>query len=110
MDLKNLLHFINLRSDSHSQWEIQQYSNAIYELIQPIVPITCEAHNDYVSEGMNLSRMEKKLLADLLASNVTAKELLPVLIEEMGSEEAVMKHYEMGKREWGETKKKLNLD
>ena len=39
VDLHNLAHFIRLRSDSHAQWEIQQYSNALLELIRPVVPI-----------------------------------------------------------------------
>jgi thymidylate synthase (FAD) len=47
IDLHNLLHFIALRSDKHAQPEIQVYSNAIYDLIKPLVPITIEAFDDY---------------------------------------------------------------
>jgi len=43
VDLHNLFHFIRLRADSHSQWEIQQYANAMLELITPIVPNAVEA-------------------------------------------------------------------
>ncbi len=42
-DLSNLLHFIDLRMDPHAQWEIQQYGEAIVELIRPIVPATIDA-------------------------------------------------------------------
>ncbi len=43
VDLHNLMHFIDLRADSHAQWEIQQYALAMKEMIQPIVPWTFEA-------------------------------------------------------------------
>lgn len=39
VDLWNLLNFLTLRTDSHAQWEIQQYANAILELITPLVPV-----------------------------------------------------------------------
>ena len=42
VDLANLLHFLDLRMDSHAQWEIQQYSEAIIEMIQNIVPETMD--------------------------------------------------------------------
>lgn len=40
VDLHNLMHFIRLRSDEHSQWEIQQYSNAMKDMIKDVVPVT----------------------------------------------------------------------
>lgn len=33
IDLHNLLHFLNLRMDSHAQWEIQQYAKTMYALV-----------------------------------------------------------------------------
>ena len=42
VDLANLLHFVDLRMDPHAQWEIQQYGEAIIEMIQNIVPETVE--------------------------------------------------------------------
>lgn len=41
-DLSNLLHFLELRMDPHAQWEIQQYAEAILEMIANIVPATVE--------------------------------------------------------------------
>jgi thymidylate synthase (FAD) len=40
VDLRNLLHFIRLRSDSHAQYEMQQFARALKELVTPIVPHT----------------------------------------------------------------------
>lgn len=43
VDLMNLLKFIKLRSHPHAQHEIQVYSDAMLELIRPIVPVSVEA-------------------------------------------------------------------
>lgn len=33
IDLHNLMHFLNLRMDSHAQWEIQEYAKTMYALV-----------------------------------------------------------------------------
>lgn len=43
VDLKNLFHFIGLRSHSHAQYEIKVYSDAMLRLIEPIVPVCVAA-------------------------------------------------------------------
>lgn len=43
-DLKNLLHFIALRDDTHAQWEIQQYGKAIKKICVELFPWTMEAY------------------------------------------------------------------
>lgn len=43
-DLKNLLHFITLREDSHAQAEIQEYAKAIKIILQHLFPFTMEAY------------------------------------------------------------------
>jgi thymidylate synthase (FAD) len=57
-DLHNLFHFLSLRMDPHAQQEIQDYSRAMYELIKPVVPIACEAFEDYRMGAMHLTRLE----------------------------------------------------
>jgi len=65
IDLHNLLHFLALRCDSHAQAEIRVFADAMLKLIQPIVPLTVEAWNDYhpMRGGMLLSRMEIESIA-----------------------------------------------
>ena len=46
-DLHNLMHFLDLRMDSHAQWEIQQYANAIYEIVKKLYPVTMGAFDKY---------------------------------------------------------------
>lgn len=46
-DLKNLLHFITLREDSHAQAEIQEYGKAIKSICKELFPWTMEAYEKY---------------------------------------------------------------
>ena len=68
IDLHNLLHFLALRCDSHAQYEIRVFAEAMLKLITPIVPLTIEAWNDYhpMRGGMRLSRLEVEALTLLL--------------------------------------------
>ena len=42
VDLRNLIHFIELRDDDHAQKEIREYAKAMKELIRPYVPHVVE--------------------------------------------------------------------
>lgn len=43
VDLMNLFNFTTLRMHSHSQYEIRVYAEALFNLIQPIVPVAASA-------------------------------------------------------------------
>ena len=47
VDLHNLFHFLQLRLHEHAQYEIRVYAEAIYKMIKEIVPVSCEAFEDY---------------------------------------------------------------
>lgn len=55
IDLHNLLHFVRLRADSHAQYEIQVYAEAMQEILKRWVPATWEAFRDYRIGGAELS-------------------------------------------------------
>jgi thymidylate synthase (FAD) len=57
-DLHNIFHFLSLRMDPHAQIEIQDYAKAMYALIKPIVPVACEAFEDYRLNAMHLTGLE----------------------------------------------------
>jgi thymidylate synthase (FAD) len=57
-DLHNILRFLSLRMDSHAQEEIRVYAQAMYDLLEPIVPITMEAFRDYELCSVRLTRLE----------------------------------------------------
>ncbi|HEY2893638.1 MAG TPA: FAD-dependent thymidylate synthase, partial [Pirellulales bacterium] len=77
VDLHNLLHFLALRMDNHAQWEIREYASTIgREIVQPLFPLVWEAFVDYRLEGMFLTRLEREVLARLIA-RLTSQSGLP---------------------------------
>ena len=58
IDLHNLLHFLHLRMDDHAQKEIRDIAVQVYDCIKPIVPVTCEAFEDFRLGSVTLSRHE----------------------------------------------------
>ena len=69
-DLHNLLHFIGLRSDSHAQYEIRVYSDAMADFVKKVAPYAWEAYQDYVVRGLRFSRNEQDLLNQHLPERV----------------------------------------
>ena len=55
IDLHNLLHFVNLRADSHAQWEIQEYARIMLNILQLWVPLVTKAFINYRTGGAHLS-------------------------------------------------------
>jgi thymidylate synthase (FAD) len=66
IDLHNLFHFLKLRLDKHAQKEIRVYAEAVYKLIEPIVPVACEAFDNYLLNSISLSKDEKNILSSVL--------------------------------------------
>jgi len=71
IDLHNFFHFVKLRSDSHAQREIRDYSDAMYELVKPNFPICCEAFEDYMRDAVTFSRKEMEVIKDNLNGSWT---------------------------------------
>ena len=69
-DLHNLLHFVGLRSDSHAQYEIRVFSDAMAESVKKVAPFAWEAYQDYVVSGLRFSRIEQGLLEQNLPDRV----------------------------------------
>lgn len=66
IDLHNLFHFLSLRMDSHAQQEIRDFANPMFALIQPLVPMACEAFLDYRLNAITLSRLEVEAIRNRL--------------------------------------------
>jgi thymidylate synthase (FAD) len=65
-DLHNIFNFLRLRMDSHAQYEIRMYANAMYEIVKQIVPVACEAFEDYVLNACKFSAIEMKILRQMV--------------------------------------------
>ena len=75
IDLHNFFHFVKLRADKHAQREIQDYANAMYELVKPKFPLCCEAFEDYDRDAVTFSRQEMSIIKDNL-NNIVATDRL----------------------------------
>ena len=62
INLHNLLHYLQLRMEPGAQKEIRDYANAIFDLVEPLVPITMEAFKDFRVNGMFLTGPEIEAL------------------------------------------------
>lgn len=70
IDLHNLLHFLQLRMDSHAQSEIRQYATLIgEEIVSRWVPAAWEAFKDYRLNAMRLSGLDVELMRMLIAKD-----------------------------------------
>lgn len=69
-DLHNLLHFIGLRSDSHAQYEIQVFSDAMAESVKKVAPFAWEAYEDYAINGLRFSKIEQSILKENLPTRI----------------------------------------
>jgi len=110
IDLHNLLHFLDLRTDSHAQKEIREYAEAIIRLITPLIPATMDAWNDYspFRGGMLLTRFEVEKIRE-----ITENMGMPV---DFGAATPStrsltdMKVSKLENREWIEKAERLGLD
>lgn len=68
-DLRNIFNFIRLRNDSHAQYEIRVYAQAMYDMIKEIVPLACDAFDDYVMNAKTYSRIENEIIKELIKNS-----------------------------------------
>lgn len=91
VDLHNLLNFLFLRMDAHAQREIRAYAETIgTEIVRRWCPFTWEAFLDYRVHAMELTRVDREIIAAIGAGDdaraillARANEILPEEGEEM---------------------------
>ena len=74
VDLHNLFHFLRLRADSHAQYEIRVYADAICEMVKDWVPAAYGAFEDYRMGGATLSGRALECLRKMLAGEEVTQE------------------------------------
>ena len=74
--------------DKHAQFEIRQYAEVIYKIVQQWVPLTAEAFDDYVLNAVTFSKQELDILRAMVKGN-------PFSVKELTE------------REWGELTEKV---
>lgn len=66
MNLRNLLHFLNLRMDAHAQQEMREFATAIYGLVRQVAPHAIDVFDRHTRGAMRFSRDELAILSDLI--------------------------------------------
>lgn len=76
-NLRNLFHFLSLRCDSHAQYEMRVYADAMLELIRPVVPLCVEAWEDYDKRrgGLLLSALDITAIRTGSTDGMTKREV-----------------------------------
>ena len=67
VDLHNFMHFLALRADSHAQYEIRVYADAMMSVLERWVPATFAAFRDYRLDAAELSGPAVAVVRRLLA-------------------------------------------
>jgi thymidylate synthase ThyX len=75
MDLRNLLHLIELRMHSHAQAEFQEYAIVLFDIVKDWCPLVAEAFEEYVLHASRLSKTQVKATQELLHSGEIKTEL-----------------------------------
>lgn len=66
IDLHNLLHFLQLRADSHAQFEIRAYADVMLDIVKKWVPLTYESFMDYRMNSVQLSAQMKDIIVRMI--------------------------------------------
>jgi thymidylate synthase (FAD) len=79
-NLRNWLHFLDLRLAENAQFEIRVYAQAVARLVQHLWPLTWETFEEHTLRGTRLSRSEVEILREILKEAI-AKPGEPSLAE-----------------------------
>lgn len=74
IDLHNLMHFLSLRADSHAQYEIRVYAEAMLKILKEWLPVTYAAFMDYRVGGANISAKGLAMVKRLIAGEQVPQE------------------------------------
>ncbi len=74
VDLHNLFHFLRLRADSHAQYEIRVYADAICKIVADWVPAAFGAFEDYRMGGAQFSGKGMEVLRRMLKGEKVTQE------------------------------------
>ncbi|WP_194246312.1 FAD-dependent thymidylate synthase [Martelella limonii] len=91
-DLHNLFNFLRLRADTHAQYEIRIYAQAMMQIASKWVPMSFEAFEEYRLGAVSLSRTAKQVLTAMLCG----KDASPYIAK-------------LSKREWDELRSQFGL-
>ena len=90
VDLHNLFHFLRLRADSHAQYEIRVYAEAICDIVADWVPAAYKAFEDYRLGSVSMSAQMVDCLRRMLKGEHVDQENSGMSVREWREFEAVI--------------------
>lgn len=74
IDLHNLMHFLALRIDSHAQYEIRVYAQALMDILRAWLPLTAEAFQEYQLGSYTFSATMLKVIRKMIHGQTVTQE------------------------------------
>ncbi len=74
INLHNLLHFLALRADSHAQYEIRVYAQAMLDVVKAWVPYAFEAFAEHSINGTNISKKGMEVIRKMIEGTEVTQE------------------------------------
>ena len=74
IDLHNLFRFLHLRMDSHAQYEIRVYAEAMAKCARAVAPIAYDAFEEHLVNSVRFSRQECVAMSAVLAGGANPLE------------------------------------
>jgi thymidylate synthase (FAD) len=84
IDMHNLLHFLNLRADSHAQYEIRVYAEIMLELVKKWVPHCYEAFMKNQKTGKTISGPALEIIRKMIKGQKVSQEESGLSVREFG--------------------------
>ena len=74
IDLHNFMHFLSLRADHHSQYEIRAYADVLIKILKKWVPLTYKAFCSYMLHSAELSQEALQVIKELIKGKKVKRE------------------------------------
>jgi thymidylate synthase (FAD) len=74
INLHNLMHFLSLRADAHSQYEIRAYAEIMLEIMRRWVPMSYSAFVEYRQKGAHVSRTGLNVIRRMINGETVTQE------------------------------------
>tara|TARA_X000000950_G_scaffold63330_1_gene77427 strand:- start:410 stop:1327 length:918 start_codon:yes stop_codon:yes gene_type:complete len=74
IDLHNFMHFLSLRADHHSQFEIRAYADVLIKILKKWVPLTYKAFCSYMLNSAELSQEALQVIKELIKGRKVNKD------------------------------------
>jgi len=96
IDLRNLMQFLVLRTDVHSQQEMQDYAVAVLELARPIAPQCFSAWETHQKGSVTFSKDELDLISSCIDPGALHTRLAHVELRQSRKQELLDKLHRLG--------------